>query len=46
MHEVPNEGMPISREPGRKGVLKIKIEVKYPTILTPQQKIDLRRALG
>ncbi|GLT49744.1 hypothetical protein SLA2020_232780 [Shorea laevis] len=43
---VPNEGMPISREPGRKGNLRIKIDVKYPSRLTSEQKSDLKRVLG
>ncbi|XP_061373477.1 uncharacterized protein LOC133315824 isoform X2 [Gastrolobium bilobum] len=43
---VPNEGMPISKEPGRKGNLRIKLDVKYPSRLTPEQKSDLRRVLG
>ncbi|CAN4099345.1 unnamed protein product [Withania somnifera] len=43
---VPNEGMPISKEPRRKGNLRIKMDVKYPTRLTEAQKSDLRRVLG
>lgn len=43
---VPNEGMPISKEPRKKGNLRIKIDVKYPTRLTEAQKSDLRRVLG
>ncbi|KAM3307847.1 dnaJ subfamily B member 4 [Capsicum chacoense] len=43
---VPNEGMPISREPRKKGNLRIKMDVKYPTRLTEAQKSDLRRVLG
>ncbi|KAB1216685.1 hypothetical protein CJ030_MR4G020898 [Morella rubra] len=43
---VPNEGMPISREPGRKGNLRIKFDVKYPSRLTSEQKSDLKRVLG
>lgn len=43
---VPNEGMPISKEPRKKGNLRIKIDVKYPTRLTEVQKSDLRRVLG
>ncbi|XP_016439981.1 uncharacterized protein LOC107765796 [Nicotiana tabacum] len=47
-HEVvvPNEGMPISKDPRRKGNLRIKMDVKYPTRLTEAQKSDLRRVLG
>ncbi|WRX19476.1 DnaJ domain - like 10 [Theobroma cacao] len=43
---VPNEGMPISKEPGRKGNLRIKLDVKYPSRLTAEQKAELRRVLG
>ncbi|KAK7304585.1 hypothetical protein VNO77_42468 [Canavalia gladiata] len=43
---VPDEGMPISKDPGRKGNLRIKLDVKYPSRLTPEQKSDLRRVLG
>ncbi|GAB4860698.1 hypothetical protein Ancab_035860 [Ancistrocladus abbreviatus] len=43
---VPNEGMPISKEPLRKGNLRIKFEVKYPSRITEEQKADLRRVLG
>ncbi|CAI8596372.1 unnamed protein product [Vicia faba] len=46
-HVVPNEGMPLSKEPGRKGNLKIKIiGIKYPSSLTPRQKSDLRGVLS
>ncbi|OAY47676.1 dnaJ homolog subfamily B member 1 isoform X1 [Manihot esculenta] len=43
---VPNEGMPISREPGKKGNLRIQIDVRYPSRLTSEQKSELRRVLG
>lgn len=43
---VRNEGMPISREPRKKGNLRIKMDVNYPTRLTEAQKSDLRRVLG
>ncbi|KAJ9677309.1 hypothetical protein PVL29_022351 [Vitis rotundifolia] len=43
---VPNEGMPISKEPSRKGNLRIKFDVKYPSRLTSEQKSDLKRVLG
>ncbi|KAE9459016.1 hypothetical protein C3L33_09084, partial [Rhododendron williamsianum] len=47
-HEVviPNEGMPVSKEPGRKGNLRIKFDVKFPSSLTEEQKFDLKRVLG
>ncbi|XP_039035359.1 dnaJ homolog subfamily B member 4-like [Hibiscus syriacus] len=43
---VPNEGMPISKEPGKKGNLRVKLDVKYPSRLTTEQKSELRRVLG
>lgn len=43
---VPNEGMPISKEPSRKGNLRVKFDVKYPSRLTSEQKSDLKRVLG
>ncbi|KAF5945290.1 hypothetical protein HYC85_015518 [Camellia sinensis] len=47
-HEVviPNEGMPMSKEPGKKGNLRIKFDVKFPTSLAEEQKSDLKRVLG
>ncbi|RDX86065.1 DnaJ-like subfamily B member 13, partial [Mucuna pruriens] len=43
---VPNEGMPISKEPGKKGNLRIKFDAMFPSRLTTQQKCDLRRILS
>ncbi|KAD4983166.1 hypothetical protein E3N88_19837 [Mikania micrantha] len=43
---VRNEGMPISKEPGKKGNLRIKIDTKFPSRLTDEQKSDLRGILG
>lgn len=43
---VPNQGMPISKEPNKKGNLRVKFDVKYPPRLTEEQKADLRRVLG
>lgn len=43
---IPNEGMPISKEPGKKGKLRIKFEVKFPSRLSTDQKFDIRRVLG
>ncbi|XP_073123032.1 uncharacterized protein [Henckelia pumila] len=47
-HEVvvPNEGMPISKDPRKKGSLRIQIDVKYPKRFTEGQKYELRRVLG
>ncbi|XP_021908734.1 dnaJ homolog subfamily B member 1-like [Carica papaya] len=43
---IPNEGMPISKDPSKKGKLKIKFEVVFPSRLTTEQKSDLKRVLG
>ncbi|XP_073304411.1 uncharacterized protein [Primulina huaijiensis] len=43
---IQNEGMPISKEPGKNGNLRIKFDVKFPSRLTAEQKSDLRRILG
>lgn len=43
---IPNEGMPISKEPGKKGNLRIKIDIKFPSRLTGDQKSDLKKVLG
>ncbi|KAI4380829.1 hypothetical protein MLD38_006974 [Melastoma candidum] len=42
---VAMEGMPIVKEPGNRGDLRIKFEVKFPTRLSPEQKTALKRAL-
>ncbi|XP_073129406.1 uncharacterized protein [Henckelia pumila] len=43
---VSGEGMPIAKEPGNRGDLKIRFEVKFPTRLTTEQRAALKRALG
>ncbi|KAK6927439.1 Chaperone DnaJ, C-terminal, partial [Dillenia turbinata] len=43
---VAEEGMPNPRDPHKKGNLKIKFDVKFPTRLTTEQKARLRQALG
>ncbi|XP_038998802.1 dnaJ homolog subfamily B member 4-like [Hibiscus syriacus] len=43
---VAMEGMPIAKEPGNRGALRIKFDVKFPTKLTPQQRAGLKRVLG
>lgn len=43
---IANEGMPIAREPRRKGNLRIQFEVKFPSRLTPDQKSSILRILG
>ncbi|KAJ7538850.1 hypothetical protein O6H91_11G065500 [Diphasiastrum complanatum] len=43
---VPREGMPIAKEPGKRGNLRIKFDVKFPSRLTPEQKAGIKRILG
>ncbi|XP_061991587.1 uncharacterized protein LOC133709754 [Rosa rugosa] len=43
---IPNEGMPISKDPTKKGNLRIKFDVVFPSKLSAQQRSDLRRVLG
>lgn len=43
---VSREGMPIAREPGNRGDLRIKFEVKFPSRLTAEQRAAIRRVLG
>ncbi|GAB4857345.1 hypothetical protein Ancab_015253 [Ancistrocladus abbreviatus] len=42
---VKGEGMPIPKEPSRKGNLRIKFNIKFPTRLTSEQKTGIRRLL-
>lgn len=43
---VPNEGMPLSKEPAKKGNLRIKFDIMFPSRLTTQQKHELKRILS
>lgn len=42
---VKGEGMPIPKEPSKKGNLRIKFNIKFPTRLTSEQKSGIRRLL-
>ncbi|XP_057512669.1 uncharacterized protein LOC130794730 [Actinidia eriantha] len=42
---VKGEGMPIPKEPSKKGNLKIKFNIKFPTRLTSEQKTGFKRLL-
>ncbi|KAK9096418.1 hypothetical protein Sjap_021915 [Stephania japonica] len=43
---ITKEGMPIAKEPRKKGNLRIKFEVKFPSRLTSEQRASLRHVLG
>ncbi|KAJ6850121.1 dnaJ-like protein subfamily B member 1-like [Iris pallida] len=43
---ISKEGMPIAREPGNKGNLRIKFDVKFPSRLSGEQRGAIRRILG
>ncbi|KAJ0964379.1 hypothetical protein J5N97_029501 [Dioscorea zingiberensis] len=43
---IAKEGMPITKEQGKKGNLRIKFDVQFPTRLTAEQRAGIRRILG
>ncbi|KAJ6688976.1 hypothetical protein OIU85_005401 [Salix viminalis] len=47
-HEVliSDEGMPVSKEPNKRGNLIIKFDITFPSRLTAEQRSDLRKTLG
>lgn len=42
---VKGEGMPIPKEPSKKGNLRVKFNIKFPTRLTSEQKSGIKRLL-
>ncbi|XP_062003141.1 uncharacterized protein LOC133720714 [Rosa rugosa] len=42
---VKGEGMPIPKEPSKKGNLRVKFNIKFPTKLTSEQKTGIKRLL-
>ncbi|RWR73685.1 dnaJ subfamily B member 4 [Cinnamomum micranthum f. kanehirae] len=42
---LPDEGMTILKQPWKKGNLRIKFDVKFPSRLTAEQRLGLRRTL-
>uniref|UniRef100_A0A803MVX9 J domain-containing protein n=1 Tax=Chenopodium quinoa TaxID=63459 RepID=A0A803MVX9_CHEQI len=40
---VPREGMPLPKEPSRRGNLRIKFDIKFPTRLTSEQKAGIKK---
>ncbi|KAL6850252.1 hypothetical protein ACP4OV_020879 [Aristida adscensionis] len=43
---IPGEGMPIPKDPTKKGNLRIKFNIKFPSRLTSDQKAGIKRLLG
>lgn len=43
---VPREGMPLPKDPSKKGNLRIKFDIKFPSRLTPEQKAGIKKLLG
>lgn len=43
---VPKEGMPIPKDPSKRGNLRIKFNIKFPTRLTPEQKSGIKKLLS
>ncbi|KAL3615107.1 hypothetical protein CASFOL_040768 [Castilleja foliolosa] len=43
---VLGEGMPISKDPRRRGNLRIKFDIKFPTRLTAEQKSGIKKLLS
>ena len=43
---VAGEGMPLPKDPTKKGNLRIKFDVQFPTRLTAEQKSLIKQALG
>ncbi|XP_009781784.1 uncharacterized protein [Nicotiana sylvestris] len=43
---VPREGMPIAKEPSKRGNLRIKFNIKFPTRLTADQKTGIKKLLA
>ncbi|XP_052179113.1 uncharacterized protein LOC127792597 [Diospyros lotus] len=43
---VPSEGMPISKDPMKRGNLRIKFNIKFPTKLTVDQKAGIKKLLA
>ncbi|XP_061369216.1 uncharacterized protein LOC133312086 isoform X4 [Gastrolobium bilobum] len=42
---IKGEGMPIPKEPSKKGNLKVKFNIKFPSRLTSEQKTGIKRLL-
>ncbi|KQK03515.1 dnaJ homolog subfamily B member 1 [Brachypodium distachyon] len=43
---IPGEGMPLPKEPSKKGNLRVKFNIKFPSRLTADQKDGIKRLFG
>ncbi|KAI3857973.1 hypothetical protein MKX03_006187 [Papaver bracteatum] len=43
---IKGEGMPIPKDPAKKGNLRVKFNIKFPAKLTPEQKTGIKRLLN
>ncbi|KAJ7541950.1 hypothetical protein O6H91_10G082700 [Diphasiastrum complanatum] len=43
---VPREGMPFAKEPGNRGNLRIKFDVRFPSRLSTEQKAGMKKILA
>ncbi|XP_047970230.1 dnaJ homolog subfamily B member 13-like [Salvia hispanica] len=43
---IPREGMPLPKDPTKRGNLRIKFNIKFPTRLTPEQKSGIKNLLS
>ncbi|KAG6767655.1 hypothetical protein POTOM_028867 [Populus tomentosa] len=43
---VPNEGMPILGDPTKRGIFKIKFDIRFPARVNAEQKAGIRRLFG
>lgn len=43
---IPREGMPLPKEPSKRGNLRIKFDIKFPARLTAEQKAGIKKLLG
>uniref|UniRef100_A0A1D1XWB9 DnaJ subfamily B member 13 n=1 Tax=Anthurium amnicola TaxID=1678845 RepID=A0A1D1XWB9_9ARAE len=43
---VQGEGMPITKEPSKKGNLRIRFQIKFPIKLTPEQKTGIKQLMA
>ncbi|XP_038902656.1 dnaJ protein homolog 1-like [Benincasa hispida] len=43
---IPSEGMPLQKDPTKKGNLRIKFDIKFPARLAPEQKAGIRKLLS